>query len=402
MGSFAAGSRWTLLAGAVVAFVLRAGLGFAIIPPLIDDEKIDIYTRVFFYDKEGSGGLTFPNLGGHYWYEHYLPGASMEFFFNPESKVPDVTLPDYLRAWLSYSPGGSPIMAGQEIRFLARVPRLGVFEGRAPASARYGYVGSTVKYPPHYFIPTTSSKVGLDLVVPGKKAYLSDDRNNGEFVLFAVYPFISQNKSLPGSMVSMAAFQNLIGTNITVRVDYLKGCSFYPRQSDVRTIPASYYYQSLIYVVREYMFIKWSGYQENRGDTIYLDRIAPRGPVRVSLGLEGYTTDTITINCENIRRYDWYPLLEPLPPPHGGESAGGITFARVEEPFDTPSPTPTPTPSPTLPPPSPTPSPSPSPTDSGSVIPYILGSGEVALPADENGDGVIDITDLLNYWFKKP
>ena len=224
--------------------------------------------------------------------------------------------------------------------FFATVPPLGRYQGTA---ASYG--GN-----PHYVIPTTSEKLGFQLPALYIES-LSPSPNGYNGAVGATLSVLNHSGDGAGYIKNILALASK-NKALKFTVSYLEGCNLFGRPPDTAL------FENMQTAGSDILSIHWRQststpypYQRKLGE------ISPIGPIQVSVYIDGYSTDTITINSENLKAYLWEALLRPLADRPDADRPVGYEFRQVEDwttgtltetPTSTPAPSDTNSATPTL------------------------------------------------------
>jgi hypothetical protein len=333
------------------------GWALVITPSPTPDASVCTFPK--YYDLEGHAGLrsTGQILAS--------PGTRTEVY------IDGATTPNY---WTNlpfmdiYKTEWIPLI-GRPVEFRIGIPNVGLFIG----PAKVGTPSAA------FVIPVTSAQLGRELKLPAGSLSPTANGYHGAVVINMYIG--SKNDNICN--VSNIMYYSSGDRAATVKVEYLPGCTLHSLGSEAVVFP------KISDSVGDEIILIWGANTLSimPGSKI-ISPIAPEGPIKVSVHVDGYTTDSVTIASENLKYYTWYAFLKPIRVDSPRPNDAGFYRAGDYIP-----PTPTPTPSPT-----PTASPVPTPLSPQDAILYqLLGLEPFPTPAaDANGDGVLDIADYYH------
>jgi len=312
-------------------------------PPPYSEAAVQTY----FYDEEGQAGLV------PAWSYLTSPSTTLEVFVSDCSTTHLFYPAGYANFILPPGCSGSPF------DFQIRVPGVGYYEGHSYVD--FYYTRGTSEYYPIFVIPTTSERLGKEM---GLESRYYQPPENGQAMGILVHPFLSNSVSLKPTYATWAQASSVpvLGFDVAVR---------YYSPSNHELIRA----QQAHLVVRDYnsdyiaLLLEWSGYTDTSGypSDWRLDDSVPTATLSISIGTDGYSTDTIVVEPQNLKLYEWRPLLRPLPDRPNVYRPTGLYFDRVIPAWMRP------------------------------LIEDIMIAILYSEPGpDENQDGVVDVSDILD------
>ncbi|MBI5154584.1 hypothetical protein HZA57_05050 [Candidatus Poribacteria bacterium] len=209
-----------------------------------------------------------------------------------------------------YGCGSTDVPALTPILFRASSPLSETFAGYSTT----GHVGYAT-----FLVPVPASQVPYGL----SERDVSSEYPPGDVghMWFQIQLFVADVDCNASLALDWSLTSTTWSLPVTITAEYLEGNVLASKRREVGVIPgrAPYDFVQALWVQRE----------EHDPNEFIFGKVAPAGPMRLSVSVEGYTTDTITLVAEDLRWYTWYARVSPSSKQAPGLSASELLSSLI-------------------------------------------------------------------------
>lgn len=274
----------------------------------------NIRVGIFYYDLEGKAGYFYP---GPEWEDPLIQGAILEIYRSGWGDVPpwwnDPTYVLENTLWADITLDEHTYPLGS-FTFRCVVPAVGVFEGSGRIGNAFLAIGNL-----YYSLPVTHEAVGRPLSILGMPLTRTDPPND---IRLRVTVGVTNNHDFAGA-VDTANTLGIGDRPSTLTIEYLPGNTL--EGLGVSTIVNPN-------LNRPPLSLYWGTYYPPipAGENIcVVSQVAAVGPVRITLLVDGYETDSIETTLGNHMDYSWYSLIRARPDRPDAKQPSGASFRQV-------------------------------------------------------------------------